>query len=38
LQNQRLFHEIEQLQVEMVETLMALIRVPAIGPEDGGDG
>jgi succinyl-diaminopimelate desuccinylase len=38
LQNQRLFHEIEQLQAEMVKTLMALIRLPAIGPENGGDG
>ncbi|MCW4046912.1 MAG: M20 family metallo-hydrolase [Candidatus Bathyarchaeota archaeon] len=38
MQNQRLFHEIEQLQTEMVETLMALIRLPAIGPENGGDG
>jgi succinyl-diaminopimelate desuccinylase len=38
LQKQRLFHEIEQLQTEMVKTLMALIRLPAIGPENGGDG
>ncbi|MBT0160162.1 M20 family metallo-hydrolase [Candidatus Bathyarchaeota archaeon A05DMB-2] len=38
MQNQRLFHEIEQLQTEMVETLMTLIRLPAIGPENGGDG
>jgi succinyl-diaminopimelate desuccinylase len=38
LQNQRLFHEIEQFQAEMVKTLMALIRLPAIGPENGGDG
>jgi succinyl-diaminopimelate desuccinylase len=38
LQNQRLIHEIEQLQAEMVKTLMALIRLPAIGPENGGDG
>jgi succinyl-diaminopimelate desuccinylase len=38
LQNQRLFHEIEQLQAEMVKTLMTLIRLPAIGPENGGDG
>jgi succinyl-diaminopimelate desuccinylase len=38
LQNQRLFHEIEQLQAEMVKTLMELSRLPAIGPENGGDG
>jgi succinyl-diaminopimelate desuccinylase len=38
LENQRLSHEIEQLQAEMVETLMTLIRLPAIGPENGGDG
>jgi succinyl-diaminopimelate desuccinylase len=38
LQNQKLFHEIEQLQPEMVKTLMALIRLPAIAPENGGDG
>jgi succinyl-diaminopimelate desuccinylase len=38
LQKKRLFHEIEELQAEMVKTLMALIRLPAIGPENGGDG
>jgi succinyl-diaminopimelate desuccinylase len=38
LQNQRLFHEIEQSQTEMVKTLMAIIRLPAIAPENGGDG
>jgi succinyl-diaminopimelate desuccinylase len=38
LQNQKLFHEIEQSQPEMVKALMALIRLPAIGPENGGDG
>jgi succinyl-diaminopimelate desuccinylase len=38
LQSQRLFHEIEQLRAEMVETLKSLIRVPAVGPENGGDG
>jgi succinyl-diaminopimelate desuccinylase len=38
LQNQRLFHEIEQLEAEMVKTLMELIRLPAIAPENGGDG
>ena len=38
MQNQKLFHEVEQLKAEMVEALMALIRLPAIGPENGGDG
>ena len=38
MQKKRLFHEIEQLQAEMVKTLMALIRLPAIGPENGGIG
>lgn len=38
MQNQTLFHEIEQLKNEMTTALMALIRVPAIGPENGGDG
>jgi succinyl-diaminopimelate desuccinylase len=38
LQNQKLFQEIEQLQPEMIKTLMALIRLPAIAPENGGDG
>jgi succinyl-diaminopimelate desuccinylase len=38
VQNQNLFREIEQLRAEMVEALMALIRLPAIGPENGGDG
>ena len=38
LQNQKLFHEIEQLQPEMVKTLMTLISLPAIAPENGGDG
>jgi succinyl-diaminopimelate desuccinylase len=38
LQNQKLFHEIEQLQPEMIKALMALIRLPAIAPENGGDG
>ena len=38
MQNQNLFHEIKQLKAEMIETLMELIRIPAIGPENGGDG
>jgi len=38
VQNQNLFHEIKQLKAEIIETLMELIRIPAIGPENGGDG
>jgi succinyl-diaminopimelate desuccinylase len=38
VQIQNLFHEIEQLRAEMVTALMALISVPAIAPENGGDG
>jgi succinyl-diaminopimelate desuccinylase len=38
VQNQILFREVEQLKAEMATALMALIRVPAIGPENGGDG
>jgi succinyl-diaminopimelate desuccinylase len=38
VQNQTLFHEIEQLKAEMATALMELIRVPAIAPENGGDG
>jgi len=38
VQNQALFREIEQLKAEMATVLMELIRVPAIGPENGGDG
>jgi len=38
VQKQALFHEIEQLKAEMATALMELIRVPAIGPENGGDG
>jgi succinyl-diaminopimelate desuccinylase len=38
VESQDVFREIEQLRGEMVGALMALIRVPAIGPENGGDG
>ncbi len=38
MQNQALFREIEQLKAEMATVLMELIRVPAIGPKNGGDG
>jgi succinyl-diaminopimelate desuccinylase len=33
-----LFLEIEALEDEMVRTLMALVRIPAIAPESGGEG
>ena len=32
------FREIERMRNEMTETLMELVRVPAIAPESGGDG
>ncbi|MCX8150802.1 MAG: M20 family metallo-hydrolase [Candidatus Bathyarchaeota archaeon] len=35
---QELFNQIEKLRPQMVNTLMRLIRIPAIGPENGGDG
>jgi succinyl-diaminopimelate desuccinylase len=35
---QRIFSEIDGLRDQMVKTLMEFIRVPAIGPENGGDG
>jgi succinyl-diaminopimelate desuccinylase len=38
VQNQALFREIEQLKAEMTTALMEFIRVPAIAPENGGDG
>ncbi len=34
----KIFSEIDRLRDGMVETLMEFIRVPAIGPENGGDG
>jgi succinyl-diaminopimelate desuccinylase len=38
MQNQNIFSEIEKQKNEMVETLMELIRVPAIAPENNGEG
>jgi len=38
LEIQSLFQQIEKLEPEMVSTLMQLIRIPAIGPESGGEG
>jgi succinyl-diaminopimelate desuccinylase len=36
--SQQVFTAIDDLRHEMIETLMALIRLPAVGPENGGDG
>jgi len=30
--------ELDSLKSEMIETLMALVSIPAVGPENGGDG
>jgi len=38
MQDQSIFPEIEKLKTEMTQTLMDLIRIPAIGPENGGEG
>ena len=38
MDTQRVFSEIDRLRDQMVKTLMEFIRVPAIGPENGGDG
>lgn len=35
---QTLFQQVEKLKPEMISTLMQLIRIPAIGPENGGEG
>jgi succinyl-diaminopimelate desuccinylase len=35
---QRIFAQVESLQLEMINLLMQLIRVPAIGPENSGNG
>ena len=38
MDNEKIFMEIDRLRGEMVDTLMEFVRVPAIGPENGGDG
>jgi succinyl-diaminopimelate desuccinylase len=35
---QNIFSEIERLEDDMTQTLMELIRIPAISPENGGEG
>ena len=34
----KLFRQVEKLEPEMIDTLMQLIRIPAIGPENNGEG
>jgi len=38
MQNQSMFSEIEKIKNEMTQTLMELINIPAIAPENGGEG
>jgi succinyl-diaminopimelate desuccinylase len=38
LDKARLFQQVKALKPEMINTLMQLIRVSAVGPESGGDG
>ena len=38
METQRLFQQVAALESEMVDALMQLIRVPAVGPESGGTG
>jgi succinyl-diaminopimelate desuccinylase len=38
LETKTIFNEIEKLQNEMTQTLIDLIRIPAIGPESEGEG
>ena len=38
METQTVFNEIEKLRKEMTQTLIDLIRIPAIGPESDGEG
>src|SRR5512136_1255506 len=38
MRTEAVLRQIEQLEQEMVEVMMRLVRVPAIAPESGGDG
>jgi succinyl-diaminopimelate desuccinylase len=38
LETQKIFDQIDALQQEMVDSLIKLLRVPAVAPENGGDG
>lgn len=38
MQTRQIFSEIEREKDQLIQTLMELIRIPAIGPENGGEG
>ena len=38
MQVENIFRQVESLRTEMVEALKRLVRVPAVGPENGGEG
>ena len=38
METQTIFRQVEQLKSEMTEALTRLIRIPAVAPENGGDG
>jgi len=38
MQAQKVFSEIEELKTDMTRVLMELIRIPAVSPENGGEG
>jgi len=38
METERIFSEVERLKDEMTQALMELIRIPAIAPENGGEG
>jgi succinyl-diaminopimelate desuccinylase len=38
METERIFSEVERLKNEMIQALMELIRIPAIAPENGGEG
>ena len=38
METRTIFRQVEQLKPEMTEALTRLIRIPAVAPENGGDG
>ena len=38
MESSRVFSEMEKLRTDMTEVLMQLIRIPAVAPENGGEG
>ncbi|HTY75470.1 MAG TPA: M20 family metallo-hydrolase [Candidatus Nanoarchaeia archaeon] len=38
MDSQKIFTQIEAMQQEMIDSLTRLIRIPAVGPESGGEG